>query len=43
MVGTDIDKESIKNANENIEKNNLQHLIQGNFNIKLQLYYNTYI
>lgn len=29
MVGTDINKESIKNANNNIEKNNLKHLIQG--------------
>lgn len=37
MVGTDINKESIKNANANVEKNNLQHLIQGNYNIKLQL------
>lgn len=37
MVGTDIDKESIKNANTNVVKNNLQHLIQGNFNIELQL------
>lgn len=32
MVGTDINKESIKNANINIQKNNLQHLIQGNYN-----------
>lgn len=30
MVGTDINKESIKNAKKNIEKNNLQDLIQGN-------------
>jgi len=28
MVGTDINKESIENANINIQKNNLQHLIQ---------------
>ncbi|XP_001948397.1 U6 small nuclear RNA (adenine-(43)-N(6))-methyltransferase [Acyrthosiphon pisum] len=28
MVGTDINKESIKNAIKNVEKNNLQHLIQ---------------
>ncbi|VVC31765.1 Ribosomal RNA large subunit methyltransferase F-like,Methyltransferase-like protein 16,S-adenosyl-L- [Cinara cedri] len=28
MVGTDINKESIKNANGNVKKNNLQHLIQ---------------
>lgn len=32
MVGTDINKESIKNANDNIKKNNLQDLIQGNYN-----------
>lgn len=31
MVGTDINKESIKNANKNIETNNLQKLIQGNY------------
>lgn len=30
MVGTDINKESIKNAIENVEKNKLQDLIQGN-------------
>lgn len=35
MVGTDINKESIKNANKNIETNNLQHLIQGNYLIKM--------
>lgn len=32
MVGTDINKESIKNANDNVEKNSLQDLIQGNYN-----------
>lgn len=31
MVGTDINKESIKNANKNIETNNLQNLIQGRY------------
>lgn len=30
MVGTDINKESIENANSNVKKNNLQDLIQGN-------------
>lgn len=30
MVGTDINKESIQNANTNVEKNNLQDLIQSN-------------
>lgn len=30
MVGTDINKESIKNAIENIERNKLQDLIQSN-------------
>lgn len=30
MVGTDINKDSIQIANKNIEKNNLQDLIQGN-------------
>lgn len=31
MVGTDINKESIKNAIGNVEKNNLQNLIQGKY------------
>lgn len=31
MVGTDINKESIENANINVEKNNLQHLIRGDY------------
>jgi len=31
MVGTDINKEAVKNATKNVEKNNLQHLIQGNY------------
>lgn len=31
MVGTDINKESIENANSNVQKNNLQDLIQGNY------------
>jgi len=31
MVGTDINKESIENANLNVQKNNLQHLIQSNY------------
>lgn len=35
MVGTDINKESIENANANVKKNNLQHLIHGRNNIKL--------
>lgn len=30
MVGTDINKEAVKNAIKNVEKNNLQNLIQGN-------------
>lgn len=30
MVGTDINKDSIKSAIENIEKNNLQDSIQSN-------------
>lgn len=29
MVGTDINKQSIENAAKNIQKNNLQDLIQG--------------
>lgn len=32
MVGTDINKEAVQNAIQNVEKNNLQHLIQGNKN-----------
>lgn len=36
MVGTDINKESIKTANSNIEKNNLKHLIQGNYHYILK-------
>lgn len=42
MVGTDINKESIKTAIENIEKNNLQDLIQSNNISYYQNNYNIY-
>jgi len=38
MVGTDINKEAIKNAIKNVEKNNLQNLIQGNYLTRIMQY-----
>jgi len=38
MVGTDINKEAVKNAIKNVEKNNLQNLIQGNYLTRIMKY-----